>query len=659
MSHTVMQWSRQARTWACCFGIVAVSYWAAALLRFDFSIPDRERSLLYEAFLIVAAVKGATFCAWHLQLDRWARYSGFSDLVSLLRANLLASLLACVAIYSLIGSEFSRSVCCLDLLVCILFSGGWRFVARFVHELRGAQHSNGNEKGLLVYGAGVAGLALTREIRSNIKLGYRVIGFLDDDFRKHGVQLLGLPVLGSGDQARRIVDACRARRSPVHEIAVSMPSASGRQIRAAVEKGRAAGVPCRIVPGLGELISGKLHVANDREVSVTDLLGREPVNLDLDNVRRAVSGRTVLVTGAAGSIGSELCKQIARLEPRELLALDQSESELFRLEGELRDLYPDLALSAEIGDIRDHSRMEAIIDHGVNMIYHAAAYKHVPVMERQVCEAARNNVIGTWNLAQAAWRSNVRRFLMISTDKAVNPSSVMGLTKRVAELIVSASRPTVGVGQPTRFVCVRFGNVLVSNGSVVPIFRKQIAAGGPVTVTHSDMRRYFMTVQEAVHLVLEASTMGQGSEVFMLDMGKPVKIVDLARKMITLAGLVPDEDIELRVVGVRPGEKLFEELAFEGEHLLPTSHNKIRIYKNRQVTFGELVPWISELQYLLWRNDPEGVISHLRTLVPEYRAALDDARPGVGQNVSNHRAVAAAVGGAAQLEETVLTIAGS
>jgi FlaA1/EpsC-like NDP-sugar epimerase len=619
MLSTLQTWAREARSCLCCFGIVSASFCTATLLRFEFSIPLRDLPVLYDGFLIAMAVKGLAFCALRLRLDRWPRYSGFSDLVKLLRANLLASVLASIVIHAAAGSAFPRSIYCLDLLVTILLSGGVGFLARFLYELRLSRRRNGPEKGLLVYGAGVAGLELVREIRSNPKLGYRLVGFLDDDPRKEHAILLGMPVLGTGADARKIVEASRRTDRPVEEIVVTMPSASGRAIRAAAEKGLAAGVPCRIVPGLGELISGKLHVGNHHEISVTDLLGREPVKFDLDQVRRAITGRAVLVTGAAGSIGTELCNQIAELVPRRLVALDQAESEMFRLENDLRDRYPGLMLSPEIADIRDARRMEEIIEqYQVSAIFHAAAYKHVPLMERQVCEAVRNNIIGTWNLAQAAWRANVARFLMISTDKAVNPSSIMGLTKRVAELLVSASRPPVGRGPATRYVCVRFGNVLVSNGSVVPIFQKQIAAGGPVTVTHPDMRRYFMTVQEAVQLVLEASTLGKGSEIFMLDMGRPVKIVDLARKMIALGGLVPEEDIEIRFTGTRPGEKLFEELNLRAENLLPTEHRKIRAYQGMRVSLEQVIPWMAELEHLLWRGDAEAVIAHLAQLVPEY-----------------------------------------
>jgi FlaA1/EpsC-like NDP-sugar epimerase len=598
--------------------VAAEAYAAACLLRFDFLIPSEEWDTLKAAFLVILLVKAPVFCLLRLDLDRWPRYAAFTDLVRLIRINSIASIATSAAIYMTVGPHFPRSVYVVDFLVYVVTAGGVRFAVRLLDEVR-YQRRAADENAVLVYGAGVAGLQLVREIRSNPDLGYCVAGFLDDDPRKTGALLLGLPVLGRGEDAPRVLADQRRRGVEVKEIVVSMPSAAGHQIREAVAKGRAAGVQCRIVPGLGELISGKLKVKDRREISVTDLLGREPVSLDLASLRRAIVGKVVLVTGAAGSIGSEVCKQLAQLEPAELIALDQAESPLFALEADLRALYPALALSAEVGDIRDARRMEDLItDRGVNSIFHAAAYKHVPVMERQVCEAVRNNVVGTWNLAQIAWRCNVSGFLMISTDKAVNPSSIMGLTKRVAELIVTAARPPVGRGTPTKFVCVRFGNVLVSNGSVVPIFEKQIAAGGPVTVTHPDMRRYFMTVQEAVCLVLEAYAIGNGSEIFMLDMGDPVNIAGLARRLIMLHGLVPDEDIEIRFVGPRPGEKLFEELSLGAESLLPTGLEKIRVYQGPTASFSDLVRWMAQLQNLLWRRDPDKVLAHLQLLVPEY-----------------------------------------
>jgi len=347
------------------------------------------------------------------------------------------------------------------------------------------------------------------------------------------------------------------------------------------------------------------------------------VKLDLECVRRSVYGEVVLVTGAAGSIGSELCRQLAEFEPKRLIALDQAESELFRLEGELKSKYPDLALAPEIADIRDSRRIEYIVQqNAVESIFHAAAYKHVPLMEQEVYEAVRNNVLGTWNVAQAAARFGVRNLLLISSDKAVNPTSIMGLTKRVAELIVTARTPIPVCGS-TKAVCVRFGNVLISNGSVVPTFQKQIAAGGPVTVTHPEIVRYFMTVQEAVALVLQTSAMADASEIYVLDMGEPVKIVDLARKMIELAGFVPNEDVEIRFVGLRPGEKLFEELSFEGENIVPTSHEKIKIFQGERMAFHDLVPWINELQHHLWRGNTSEIVQCLRTLVPEYQGQRD------------------------------------
>lgn len=604
-------------------GMFALSLWVAYLLRFDFVIPRVELPLFYRGLAVATLLKAAVFYLLRMDREQWWQYLGLADLIRLCKANALASLAFTFVCYTLVSPGFPRSIYCLDFLITFLVTAGIRSALRLHREFNSKLRARDDVKGLLVYGAGEAGISLTREIRSNPSLGYRVVGFLDDDLRKAHTTLIGVPVLGSGDDVQRIFALNLSRWPDIVEIAVTMPSATGRQIRSALAKGAAAGVRCRVVPSLGDLISGKLSVKAMKELSVTDLLGRDAVKLDLECVRREVRDHVVLVTGAAGSIGSELCRQLAEFQPTRLVALDQAESELFRLQGELQQKYPTLDLAPEVADIRDARRIEYVIEqHGVESIYHAAAYKHVPLMENEVYEAVRNNVLGTWNVAQAAARFGVSNLLLISSDKAVNPTSIMGLTKRVAELIVTAQRP-VPANRSTKAVCVRFGNVLISNGSVVPTFQKQIAAGGPVTVTHPDIMRYFMTVQEAVALVLQTSAMAGASEIYVLDMGQPVKIVDLARKMIELAGFVPNEDVEIRFVGLRPGEKLFEELSFEGENIVPTSHEKVKIFQGDRMAFHDLVPWINDLQHHLWRGNTNEIVQCLRTLVPEYQGQRD------------------------------------
>src|SRR5215831_448987 len=396
-----------------------------------------------------------------------------------------------------------------------------------------------------------------------------------------------------------------------------MPSATGLQMREAHANCRAAGVTCRTIPSLGDLLSGKYLTAQIRSISLEDLLGREQIRLEQDRIQESIADKSIMITGAAGSIGSELCRQVASFLPGKLVLLDQAESELFKIDQELRQRHPDMEIVPVVGDIRDYRTVDEVVSsHSIDSIYHAAAYKHVPMMETHVIEAVRNNIIGTWNLVGVAQKHQVPNFLMISSDKAVNPTSVMGVTKRIAELIVSAT--SNGRGDSTKCVSVRFGNVIGSNGSVVPTFQSQISAGGPVTVTHPDMRRYFMSIREATQLVLQASTMGKGSEVFVLDMGEPVRILDLAYNMIQLAGLTPDEDIEIRITGLRPGEKLFEEIAFEGENMLPTYHEKIRIFRGTVVEPDNLSAWMDQLQLLISRRDTDRILVHLEAVVPEY-----------------------------------------
>ncbi len=618
-------------------GLFAVSLTLAYLLRFDFSIPHEYTPIFYLALRAGLPVKFAVFLLAGLDRQQSWRFFGIRDVFDLFVANVFASLGLMAAMFVIVGPGFPLSVCCIDFLLSLLLAAGVRFASRFYHEEIRNRQARGGKK-ILIYGAGIAGMLLVREIRKNREL-YDVVGFLDDDFNKRGAVLMGVPVLGAGRDAVCIVEQHKGGPSQIQEIVVAIPSAKGPQMQKILASCRATGVSCKTIPGLGELLSGKARGAQIRDVSLNHLLAREPVQLNEGRVRSCISGRAVMVSGASGSIGSELCRQIARFHPRKLVALDQAESELFKLEMELRKNFPELDLAAEIGDIREGRRVDEIMFlHSVDSVFHAAAYKHVPLMETHVLEAVTNNVLGTWNMVQAAIHNGVSDFLVISTDKAVNPTSVMGATKRVAELIASAM-PKDGAGRTTKFVSVRFGNVLGSNGSVVPIFQFQIAAGGPITVTHPEARRYFMTIPEAVQLVLHASTMGKGSEVFMLDMGEPIRIADLARNLIRLCGLVPDQDIEIRYVGLRPGEKVFEELITKGENILPTYHDKIKVFCGPRPELGLVETWIAELKTLIAQRDAAAVVAHLKELVPEYRP---DGQPnGMWGSVESERTLVA------------------
>jgi FlaA1/EpsC-like NDP-sugar epimerase len=557
------------------------------------------------------------------KLDRrWSwRFAGMSDLFRLLIANVVASLAFVISSRLLTGAFYPASLYCLDFVFCLTLMVGAQFSVRlYIEGVANGSSKNGG-KAIFIYGAGEAGAMLVREMHANPRLNYRLIGFLDDDHQKHDTTIMGVPVLGSGSDATWLVQRSQNRGHKIEEIIIAIPSATGKEMRQVLANCRLAGVACRTMPGMGELLEEKILIPQIRNISVNDLLSREPVQLNEARIRSEIAGQSVLVTGAAGSIGSELCRQLAALSPRRLIAFDQAESELFKTDLELRGRFSFLDLAIEVGDIRDAQRVEDVMrEHAVDCVFHAAAYKHVPLMETSVREAVKNNILGTWNVAQAAYRNRVSGFLMISTDKAVNPANVMGATKRVAELITS-SMVVKDAGAHTKFVSVRFGNVLGSNGSVVPIFQAQIATGGPVTVTHPDARRYFMTIREAVQLVLQAYTMGKDAEIFVLDMGEPVRIEDMARNMIRLSGLVPDEDIEIKFTGLRPGEKLFEEIATEGENVLPTYHEKIKIFQGVSPNLLAIEAWIDRLKLQIEQGDEAALIAHIQDLVPEYQPA--------------------------------------
>jgi FlaA1/EpsC-like NDP-sugar epimerase len=602
---------------ACHLLLVVFSLISAALLRFDFYLPQNESYIITQGLWIALGVKMIVFRVARFDRGGW-RFAGIADLIRILVANCVASAIFATLSILFIGPKFPRSIYIIDLGLCFVLTAGVRFAVRLHYEGLARQSRGPGRKTILIYGAGAAAATLLREIRMNPALGYRVAGILDDDPAKAQVGLFGTAVLGSGRDAAQIVQRYAARGGRIDEIIIAMPSATGRQMSDALANCRAAGVACKTIPSMSELLTGKVLSGQIRDVSVLDLLGREPVELDRTLIQTSIQGKTVMVTGAAGSIGSEICRQVARYRPHRIVAFERAESDLYRLQLEMAERMPSVEFVAQIGDIRDADSAEtAIRKYAVDSIFHAAAYKHVPMMESHVVEAVQNNVFGTRTMVDVAYRCGVKTFLMISSDKAVNPTNVMGATKRIAEQIVSTMPPPQD-DKGTKFVSVRFGNVLGSNGSVIPHFKQQIAMGGPVTVTHPDITRYFMTIPEAVELVLQASTMGRGSEIFVLDMGEPVRIVDLARNMIRLSGREPDVDIEIRFTGLRPGEKLFEELVLEDETMMPTFHQKIKIFGGNTLKRPQIDRHLVRLAGFTTKRDELAAIGEMKLLVPEY-----------------------------------------
>jgi FlaA1/EpsC-like NDP-sugar epimerase len=469
----------------------------------------------------------------------------------------------------------------------------------------------------MLIGAGRAGVLVAKEMASRPDLGLVPVGFLDDDLVKVGTTMHGVPVHGTTEELARLCAIHGAKQA-----LITIAAASGDSIRRITQLCDKAGIPVKIIPGLFEIVGGTVNLSRIREVAIEDLLGRKPVQLDEEAIDRVVKGRTVLVTGAGGSIGSELCRQIGRFAPASLMLMEHSENGLFFIERELRAAFPDVAIRAYLADIRERARVDAVFqEQRPDVVFHAAAHKHVPMMEANPTEAIKNNVLGTKTLAELADKHGVTEFVMISTDKAVNPSSVMGASKRAAELFVQA----LSQRSKTRFVAVRFGNVLGSAGSVIPIFKEQIARGGPVTVTDPEMKRYFMTIPEACQLVVQAGAMGQGGEIFVLDMGEPVKIIDLARDLIALSGLRVGQDIEIKVTGTRPGEKLFEELALEEEGAERTRHPKVFIGRIKPHAWDDVLSFMGELEAVTQTTDAPTIRALLKRFIPEYQPTM--ARP--------------------------------
>ncbi|NMB87647.1 MAG: polysaccharide biosynthesis protein [Chloroflexi bacterium] len=606
--------------------LILVSVLGSYVLRLELGAPFMQ--YLPSAFWMMGIsllIKPWVYHFFGLYRRLWL-YASIHEIKLIVAAVSTASILVSLAIVGLFTlgafTGFPRSVLIIDWLLSILTVGGLRFSLRLLAENRvltsAAEHHSGHARRILVIGAGDAGAMVVRELQKNPQINMLPIGFLDDNPSKQRHQIHNVPVLGTISDLDRILDTFR-----VNEVVIAIPSAPGRVVRLVADVARLKGVPFRTMPGIYELLGGKVSVSRLREVEIADLLRREPARILDERVGAILNGRTVLVTGAGGSIGRELCRQIGRWGPSELILLGHGENSIFETTLELKDSFPSLVIRPVIADVRDLGRLEIIFSrYRPDVVFHAAAHKHVPMMEVNVEEAITNNVLGTFNVVQTALAYGVERLVMISSDKAIRPVNVMGATKRIAEQIVLDAAARSG----RAFAVVRFGNVLGSRGSVVPLFKRQIARGGPVTVTHPDMKRYFMTIPEAVYLVLSAASMGEGGETFVLNMGEQVRILDLAEDLIRLSGLEPGRDIEIVFSGIRPGEKLSEDLWDEGYLFTPTLHPEIfRLEGQENMHGAALKTAVDELVHLAREGDPPAVIELLDHFIPD--AAIRSTPP--------------------------------
>jgi FlaA1/EpsC-like NDP-sugar epimerase len=599
--------------------VVASMAWATAYwLRFNFDLPAEFGRAMLSTVVWVVPLQGVIFFGFGLYRGIW-RFASLPDLRRIIMAAGMSALAVPALLFMLQRlQDVPRTVLVLDPLLLVLMMGGSRFLYRAWKDGQLLGPRQLDAEPVLVMGAGAAAAALLRDLSRQPR--WRVVGLLDDDPAKIGRQVHGATVLGPLPDLPR-----HAARLGVRNAIIAMPNSSSGARRRAAEIAVGAGLYALTVPAMADVLSGKVSVSQVRKVELEDLLGREQVQLDDEGLHRLLTDKVVLVTGAGGSIGSELCRQIARFSPRLAVFFEQTEFSLYSIEQEFAARFPDIATACVVGDIKDEARLATVFSaYRPEVVFHAAAYKHVPLMENEnAWQAVRNNVFGTWCVARAAIVGGVRKFVMVSTDKAVNPTNVMGASKRLAEMVCQALQEE---NRGTSFVTVRFGNVLGSSGSVIPKFREQIAQGGPVTVTHPDIVRYFMLIPEAAQLVLQAGLMGSeekaGGEIFVLDMGEPVKIVDLARDMIRLSGFTEDE-IRIVFTGLRPGEKLYEELLADGELTLPTPHPKLRIARAQAVIspggLAELRAWLEGVP-----QDEQAVKQRLAQFVPEYRPQQTD-----------------------------------
>ena len=612
--------------------LLTASLYLAYIIRFDFKLPHQHLALLYQMLPIVLIIKIISFYFFDLYRGMW-RYTSLADLLNIIKASCVSTLvIVCLILFSptrFIG--FPRSVFIIDWCFTVLWISGCRLCIRIYFE-----HISGDKtvsmftrkapnfffkdmadiNRLLIIGAGDCGETIYREIHANARLKYYVIGFLDDDINKIGKKIHGIPILSTIEEIGSVVKKVRADKA-----LIAIPSASSSQMRKIVKHCKESGIKFKTIPGMGELINGKVTINAIREVAYKDLLGREMIKLDEEQVGVYLQGQRVLVTGAGGSIGSELCRQICCFRPKSIVLYERAETPLYEIELELKQNFNDVGILPLLADVQDKKQVEKAFEaYNPQTVFHAAAYKHIPMLETHPWRAISNNIQGTANIIEIANKFNVDRFVFVSTDKAVRPANVMGASKRIAEMLIQSQN---GCGlSKTRFMIVRFGNVVGSVGSVIPLFKKQIEKGGPVTVTHPDVTRFFMTIPEACQLILQAGAMGSGGEIFLLEMGTSIKINDMARDLIRLSGFEPDVDIAIEYIGLRPGEKLFEELITEGEGVVPTSHEKIMVLRGVECNLQLLNGKIDELAKMAEDQDVEKIKAKLQEILPEYRPTV-------------------------------------
>ena len=593
--------------------LINLSYILALYIRFESAISPKFLdyfAIYIKTAIVITLIKLIVFNLFNMYNTLW-KYASIKELRNIVLAIFISNAVV-ISFLFITNNNLPRGIYIIVPLLEMFLIGGIRFSYRtFNRNNIFTRFRRKNKKRILIIGAGDAGAMVIREFRNHEKLNSEPIGVIDDDESKKGSVINGVKVVGG---RRDIISVSKEYR--IDEIIIAMPSASKSEIKEILEICKETRCKLKMLPGIYELIDEKVSIKEIRDVEISDVLGREEVKVDLDKICSYITEKTVLVTGAGGSIGSELSRQIVRFNPKTLLLLDIYENSVYDLQMELKRSFPDLDLKVYIGSIRDKARLEEIfVTDKPQVIFHAAAHKHVPLMEASPKEAIKNNVFGTLNLAQLSNQYGLERFVMISTDKAVNPTNIMGASKRLCEMIIQS----INVHSKTEFVAVRFGNVLGSNGSVIPLFKRQIEEGGPVTVTHPDIIRYFMTIPEAVQLVIQAGSMAKGGEIFILDMGEPVKIIDLARDVIRLSGFEPDVDMDIKITGLRPGEKLLEELLLEEEGLTNTSHDKIFVGKPTFTDYRLLLKSLDELQALIKQGDMDKFLSQVRAIVPTYK----------------------------------------